>query len=190
MIEVKFYLCLDGPALEYEQLRRKIEIQARELTYFTSDQLNKISEKLSDSDKIEWENVIERFNDQSRSVFLKNELKSNSFYFLIVCRVLLACIRNITNVDGYQSWREHEHESLSNLIQARLNYLQNPSKPCENVKRFICNLNKRCGYGCQIHHAMHCFHIAYAVGRPMILLSGTTSFFLKYFILRICFIMY
>ncbi|CAF3305974.1 unnamed protein product [Rotaria socialis] len=143
----------NGPALEYEQLRRKIEIQARELSYFTTNQLNKISEKLSDADdKLKWKNVIERFGDQSR--------------------VLLASIRNITNVDRYQAWREHEHESLSKLMQARLNYLQNPAKPCTDVKRFTCDINKACGYGCEIHHAMHCFHIAYALGRPMILQSS------------------
>lgn len=57
-------------------------------------------------------------------------------------------------------------------MQARLNVLQNPSKPCSQVKRMTCNLNKGCGYGCEIHHAMHCFHIAYALGRPLILFSG------------------
>ncbi|CAF4726958.1 unnamed protein product, partial [Rotaria magnacalcarata] len=46
--------------MEYEKLRRKIEMQARELTYFTTDQLNKISEKLTDDDKQKWNNVILR----------------------------------------------------------------------------------------------------------------------------------
>lgn len=86
---------------------------------------------------------------------------------LFVDRYLLASIRNLTSVDGYQSWREQEHEQLSKLMQARLNSLQNPSKPCSTVKRITCNLNKGCGYGCELHHAMHCFHIAYALGRPM-----------------------
>ncbi|CAF4932014.1 unnamed protein product [Rotaria sp. Silwood1] len=141
----------DEPSLEYEQLRRKIESQTRELTYFTTNQFNKISEKLSDDDKTKWENVILRFADQSR--------------------VLLSSIRNLTEVDGYNLWREREHESLSKLIQTRLNVLQNPSKSCTDVKRITCNINKGCGYGCEIHHAMHCFHIAYALGRPMILFS-------------------
>ncbi|CAF4383577.1 unnamed protein product, partial [Rotaria socialis] len=141
----------EEPSMEYEKLRRKIEMQARELTYFTTDQLNKISGKLTDDDKQKWDNVILRFADQSR--------------------VLLASIRNITEVDGYQLWREREHASLSKLMQARLNSLQSPIKPCENVKRVTCNINKGCGYGCEIHHAMHCFHIAYAIGRPLILFS-------------------
>jgi glycoprotein 6-alpha-L-fucosyltransferase len=87
----------------------------------------------------------------------------------------LASVRNLTEVDGYQSWREREHESLSKLIQARLNKLQNPSKPCNDVKRVTCNINKGCGYGCELHHAMHCFHIAYALGRPLILFSGISE---------------
>ncbi|CAF4396598.1 unnamed protein product, partial [Adineta steineri] len=53
------------PSLEYEQLRRKIETQARELSYFTNNELQKISEKLSEDDKFKWKQVIERFNDQS-----------------------------------------------------------------------------------------------------------------------------
>jgi glycoprotein 6-alpha-L-fucosyltransferase len=56
-------------------------------------------------------------------------------------------------------------------MQARLNSLQNPTKSCADVKRVTCNINKGCGYGCEIHHAMHCFHIAYALGRPMVLFS-------------------
>lgn len=59
----------DAPALEYEQLRRKIETQARELTYFTTNQLNKISKKLSAADQTNLRNVLDRFSDQSRSVF-------------------------------------------------------------------------------------------------------------------------
>jgi len=95
-----------------------------------------------------------------------------SLLLLNFFRVLVASIRNLTEVDGYQFWRENEHESLSRLMQARLNALQNPSKPCTEVKRVTCNINKGCGYGCEVHHAMHCFHIAYALGRPMILFSG------------------
>jgi glycoprotein 6-alpha-L-fucosyltransferase len=90
-------------------------------------------------------------------------------------------------VDGYQSWRETEHKSLSKLMQARLNSLQNPSKSCTDVKRVTCNINKGCGYGCEIHHAMHCFHIAYALGRPMFLFSGRIYFYSKIFKIQIFF---
>ncbi|CAF4639603.1 unnamed protein product, partial [Rotaria sp. Silwood2] len=124
------------PTLEYELLRRKIETQARELYYFTNHQLNKISKKLSNEDQLTWEHIIKQFGDQSR--------------------VLQASIRNITKVDGYQPWREREQENLSKLIQERLTFLQNPSKPCRDVKRFVCELNKNCGFGCEIHHVTCC----------------------------------
>ena len=87
-------------------------------------------------------------------------------------RVLLASIRNLTIVDGYQSWREMEHESLSKLVQARLNALQNPSQPCVDVERLPCHLTEICGYGCQIHRALRCFLTAYIFGRTMILSSS------------------
>ena len=161
---------LDGPSLEYEQLRRKIESQTRELTYFALNQMRKISTKLSEEEGENWKKVVTRFTDQNRFVFLCSS--SINLIFILFIRVLLASIRNLTDVDGYQSWREMEHENLSKLMQARLNALQNPSKPCTEVKRVSCNINKGCGYGCEIHHAMHCFHIAYALGRPMILFSG------------------
>jgi hypothetical protein len=132
--------------------------------------MNKITDKLSEDDQIKWKNVISRFTDQNRSTIKTKFLFIIQFFFF--CRVLVASIRNLTRVDDYQFWREMEHESLSKLMQARLTSLQNPSKPCTDVKRVTCNINKGCGYGCEIHHAMHCFHIAYALGRPMILFSG------------------
>jgi hypothetical protein len=74
--------------LEYEQLRRKIESQARELSYFTTDQMNKIAYKLSDDDKQKWQNVMARFADQNRSVLeietslllFNSSQSSSSFY--------------------------------------------------------------------------------------------------------------
>lgn len=143
--------------------------------------MNKISDKLSDDDKQKWKNVISRFSDQNRSVVRTKLL----FHNLNFSRVLLASIRNLTKVDGYQSWREIEHESLSKLIQTRLNALQNPSKPCTDVERVTYRLNENCGYGCQIHRAMRCFLIAYALNRTMILISGIfyikKSFFQRVF---------
>ena len=62
-------IALDAPALEYEQLRRKIETQARELSYFTTDQMMKIPKKLTEGDQANLRNILDRFVDQSRSVF-------------------------------------------------------------------------------------------------------------------------
>lgn len=35
----------------------------------------------------------------------------------------------------------------------------------------MCNINKGCGYGCQLHHVVYCFMIAYGTQRTLILES-------------------
>lgn len=35
----------------------------------------------------------------------------------------------------------------------------------------MCNLNKGCGYGCQVHHVAYCMIVAYATQRTLILES-------------------
>ena len=87
-------------------------------------------------------------------------------------RVLLASIRNLIQVDGYQSWREMEHKNLSKLMQTRFNALQNPFKTCPYLKLVAYNINEGCGYGCQIHRLARCFLIGYAVNRPIVVISG------------------
>lgn len=49
-------------------------------------------------------------------------------------------------------------------------YLQNP-KDCSKAKKLVCNINKGCGYGCQLHHVVYCFMIAYGTQRTLILES-------------------
>lgn len=72
--------------------------------------------------------------------------------------------------DGYERWRHIESKKLSDLIQRRLHYLQNPAD-CSTAKKLICRLNKGCGLGCQLHHLVYCFIVAYATERTLILKS-------------------
>ena len=108
-------------------------------------------------------------NFRSNQVYSLEKILISIYRF---SRVLLASVRNLTQVDGYQSWRESEHESLSKLVQARLNALQNPSTPCASVPRLKHPINHGCGYGCAIHRALRSFLVAYIFGRTMILFSG------------------
>lgn len=56
-------------------------------------------------------------------------------------RALLNDIQQLAEVDGYATWREKESNDLSNLVQDRFNYLQNPPD-CATAKKLVCNLNK------------------------------------------------
>lgn len=51
--------------------------------------------------------------------------------------------------DGYEYFRQKEAKDLSELVQRRLHYLQNPPS-CASAKKLICRINKGCGYGCQV----------------------------------------
>lgn len=46
--------------------------------------------------------------------------------------------------------------------------LQNP-KDCDSARKLVCQLNKGCGFGCQIHHVVYCFVVALATDRTLIL---------------------
>lgn len=48
--------------------------------------------------------------------------------------------------------------------------LQNPPD-CSKARKLVCNINKGCGYGCQLHHVVYCFMIAYGTQRTLILES-------------------
>ena len=56
-------------------------------------------------------------------------------------------------------------------MQRRLHHLQNP-KDCSSARKLVCSLSKACGFGCQMHHAMYCFIVAYGTERTLILQSG------------------
>lgn len=58
-------------------------------------------------------------------------------------------IDRVKLVDGHDGWREKEARDLSDLVHRRFDYLQNP-KDCNKAKKLLCNLNKGCGFGCQV----------------------------------------
>jgi len=35
----------------------------------------------------------------------------------------------------------------------------------------VCNINKGCGFGCQLHHVAYCFVVAYGANRTLIISS-------------------
>jgi glycoprotein 6-alpha-L-fucosyltransferase len=72
--------------------------------------------------------------------------------------------------DGYEGFRYKESQALSDLVQRRFHFLQNPSD-CSTARKLVCKINKGCGLGCQLHHIVYCFIMAYATERTLILKS-------------------
>ncbi|XP_015906014.1 alpha-(1,6)-fucosyltransferase [Parasteatoda tepidariorum] len=139
------------PSKEFEETRRLIEDGVLEMGYYLNAELKKLNVSLG--------------ADKSKKVSLLMEDANN------YKRVLLSNLNKFKNLDGLNKWREKEARELGDIVQKRLHYLQNP-KDCSSAKKLLCNLNKGCGYGCQIHHAVYCFIVAYGTKRTLILRSN------------------
>ena len=141
------------PGSDHENIRRKVYNGVVELWYYLKSELSKIKDTVRENtdatSKIN--EVLEDGAEQQRSI--------------------LTDIYNLSIVNGAEEWRRQEAHELGNLIQKRLYKLQNP-KDCSKAKKIVCNINKGCGYGCQLHHIVYCFIVAYGSQRTMILESN------------------
>ncbi|KAL1506287.1 hypothetical protein ABEB36_005679 [Hypothenemus hampei] len=141
----------EEPNIEYELLRRRIYSNTNEFWYYVRSSLKDIQKKIDNPEILEnIEQVLSLGAEHKRS--------------------LLHDINHLAEVDGYEEWRKKESNDLSNLVQKRFKFLQNP-QDCTIAKKLVCSLNKGCGYGCQLHHAVYCFMVAYGTKRTLILKS-------------------
>merc|ERR1719369_2311610 len=137
------------PSSAYEEARRKAARDTRELWNFVRVRLEEMGKENSKLEK--------KLNG------MISELETRE-------QAVLVDLEQLRASDGFDEWREGESKALSALVQARLHYLQNP-EDCSSARKLVCNLNKGCGYGCQIHHAIYCFLVAYGTERTLILKS-------------------
>uniref|UniRef100_A0A1B0DPN3 Uncharacterized protein n=1 Tax=Phlebotomus papatasi TaxID=29031 RepID=A0A1B0DPN3_PHLPP len=142
-----------APSLEYQNLLRRIYINTQEMYNFVSAEMNNIKTRAK-TNSPEVEGIVDE------AMKLLKEHKGS----------LLSDLEDLRKSDGHEQWREQEFRNLSNVIQQRLHHLQNP-RDCANARKMVCRLNKGCGYGCQLHHVVYCFIMAYATERTLILKS-------------------
>ncbi|KAF6130125.1 fucosyltransferase 8 [Phyllostomus discolor] len=140
----------NGLGKDHEILRRRIENGAKELWFFLQSELKKLK-NLEGSE-------LQRHADEFLSDLGHHE------------RSIMTDLYYLSQTDGAGDWREKEAKDLTELVQRRITYLQNP-KDCSKAKKLVCNINKGCGYGCQLHHVVYCFMIAYGTQRTLILES-------------------
>ncbi|VDN17242.1 unnamed protein product [Gongylonema pulchrum] len=72
------------------------------------------------------------------------------------------------NIDSADYWRTKELANISANFHEYFNKMQNPDD-CQAVRILTCDLNKRCGFGCQLHHVAYCFIVAYGSNRTLVL---------------------
>uniref|UniRef100_A0AAR2JKC5 Alpha-(1,6)-fucosyltransferase n=1 Tax=Pygocentrus nattereri TaxID=42514 RepID=A0AAR2JKC5_PYGNA len=139
-----------GPGREQEEYRRKVEKGVRELWYFVRSEVKKLSHVDPAVLQKHTDTLLQDLGHQQRSI--------------------MTDLHYLSQADGAGEWREKEAKDLTMLVQNRISYLQNPPD-CSKARKLVCNINKGCGYGCQLHHVVYCFMIAYGTQRTLILES-------------------
>uniref|UniRef100_A0A383VNV2 GT23 domain-containing protein n=1 Tax=Tetradesmus obliquus TaxID=3088 RepID=A0A383VNV2_TETOB len=84
----------------------------------------------------------------------------------------LARVSNATGLQETQAWLRRE---VTGAVMQALHDLQQPSN-CSAVKKLYCDLGKSCGFGCQLHHVVHCFTISVALKRTMVVKVYPTNY--------------
>lgn len=170
--DIGFFSQKQDPNTQYELLRRRIGSNTQEFWYFISTELQNLHNQFGDI-------APDMRQSIDHILSLGAEHKTS----------LIHDVKELAESDGYSTWRELEANDLSNIVQSRLKYIQNPPD-CKSAKKLVCNLNKvcilvlqklihnlkfvllqGCGYGCQLHHVVYCFMVAYGTERTLILKS-------------------
>lgn len=112
------------PTTEYEQLRRRIRSNVHEMWSYVNSEFASLLKKAKPF-------VPELGEHLDKVTAMTAEHK----------RSLVSDMDRLANIDGYEQWREQEAQSLSDLVQRRLIYLQNP-KDCSKARKLVCRLNK------------------------------------------------
>jgi glycoprotein 6-alpha-L-fucosyltransferase len=141
----------EEPSAEYELTRRRLENGVREMWYFFGSELHKL-QKLSQSSASSPQlatrisHILEHGIEHKRYIY--NFVIYKLYYInylmlklLFMFRSLLQSAQQLARVDGYAEWRTKEAKELSDLVQHRLHFLQNPSD-CASARKLVCNLNK------------------------------------------------
>ncbi|XP_062857768.1 alpha-(1,6)-fucosyltransferase [Trichomycterus rosablanca] len=139
-----------GPGGVQEEYRRRVERGVREFWFFLSSELQKLRHDEPAALQKHTDTLLHDLGQQQRSI--------------------LTDLHYLSRADGVGDWREKEAKDLTTLVQNRISYLQNPAD-CSRARKLVCNINKGCGYGCQLHHVVYCFMIAYGTERTLILES-------------------
>lgn len=141
----------EGPSLFFESTRRKLFADIKDLKFFINSQLNT-------------NNRLRPNLESKESEYFKSAINERIDFLFVQ-------IHNLSTSDNLGKWRHSESKLLAEKVQQDFHNIQNPHD-CSTAKKLMCDLNKSCGYGCQIHHIMYCFIVSYFTKRTMILQSN------------------
>ncbi|CAL8116600.1 unnamed protein product [Orchesella dallaii] len=103
-------------------------------------------------------------------------LQARILYFIKVsCAVVILCYfvflppsPLLQQNESIQEFIHRERAELADLVQERINALQNPDD-CAKAKKLVCMVHSNCGFGCTVHHIVYCLMTGYMTNRTVIL---------------------
>ena len=116
----------------------------------------------------EYEKSLRRLAQNTDEIwhFLRGKLDSKSKQFVEELRYNM--IYDLNTLRQRDAIRGTEQlNQLGEYVQNRIKRMQNPDD-CSKVKKLVCDLNRECGLGCQIHHWSLCLIAAMAFNRTLI----------------------
>ncbi|CAH8843609.1 unnamed protein product, partial [Trichobilharzia szidati] len=170
----------------HEILRRRSVFFAQEIKN-NIVQLDKVNEEMknlalrlsasSSSSKSSQSKSVESLNNANKAIKeVKEQLLDISLY-------LQVDVDGLGRVDHALESQINGLNELSLKLKNEFNKLQNPVD-CKKAKYVIATLDRPCAFGCNTHHLMHCFQMAYATGRTLLLSStmGYSDLYTKWWI--------
>lgn len=122
-----------------------------------------------------WLATKSRLKAMAESSANKQNVEDTMKYLQKEYSALYADALNLAQIDNANDWRQRELFKLASIVQTRLESLQNPSD-CQAAPKMLCDLNKGCGFGCQLHHVVYCFITAYAFNRTLVVKADSWSY--------------
>lgn len=127
---------------------------------------------------LEQETQKRLLDDRIREMFylLHSQTIENSTKALLENQMisLMALSAKLEKLEGSEDERIQERSQITDRILKSIVNLQNP-KSCKDVNTLVCNLDKECGFGCQLHHVTYCAITAFATKRMLILKRDGSS---------------
>ena len=153
-----------------EELRRMIETLIPLKSRRSPGSSSSLTSSTCSSPSFEYDLSLRRLFSNANELwfFLKDSLKSDSQKSFIkdLRHNILYDLKVIESRDD--DWRQQQLDLLAEEVNKVIDRLQNPVS-CDTAKKLVCQLNKGCGFGCQIHHVVYCLVVGLAENRTVIL---------------------
>jgi glycoprotein 6-alpha-L-fucosyltransferase len=132
---------------------RKLKKKKEELIIYTKfNEMKEESNRLLENTNpgTEYEQSRRRLRQDVNDLwhYLRKKLDSSSMGFVNELRYnMLIDFDLLEKRDNI--WRRQQLRNLSDFVQQKIKVMQNPND-CKNAKKLVCDLNKSCGFGCQM----------------------------------------